>query len=114
MDYKNAEVRLSLNLAGRQAIRGSYSHFHKVGRTGDDINGVHVDRKPVFTEAKKTVRLSNFFVRCALDEPTEGLKRKIKPSFWNKIPPEKRIELHVAAYVRAFHPEHRGYEMEIL
>ena len=114
MDYKDSEVCLSINLQGQQAIRGSYSHFHKVGKEGQEINGVRMDKAPTFTEAKKTIHLSNAFVRGALDEPTESLKHKMKLSFWRNLPEYKRIALHVGSYVSAIHPEHRGYEMEIL
>lgn len=114
MSFNQAEVSLSINLQGSVAIRGKYSSFHKVSRDGIEVNGIHVDQHPSFTEAKKTIHLSNAFVRGALDEPTASLKNKMKLSFWRNIPEAKRIALHVGAYVSAMHPEHRGYTMEIL
>jgi len=114
MNLKDSEVNLSINLMGSHSQKGSYSHFHKVGKDGQEINGIRIDRKPEFTEAKKTIHLSNAFVRGALDEPTESLKNKMKLSFWRNIPEQKRIALHVGAYVNAMHPEHRGDELQIL
>lgn len=114
MNLKDSEVNLSINLMGSHARNGSYSHFHKVGKEGQEINGVRMDKAPTFTEAKKTIRLGNAFVRGALDEPTESLKHKMKLSFWRNLPEYKRIALHVGSYVKAIHPEHRGYTMELL
>jgi hypothetical protein len=57
--------------------------------------------------------LGNEFVKGALEAPPESMKN-MKPNVWKNIPEKKRIEIHVSSYVRAIHPEHVGYSMDIL
>jgi hypothetical protein len=114
MDYKQSTVNLSIKLEGTQKQRGIYSHYHKIDPNGKDVNGVRTERPTSFTECKKTIHLANEFVINALAEPPGHLKNKIKIPFWKGLPEEKRIALHVNAYINATHPEHHGYVMEIM
>jgi hypothetical protein len=114
MDYKNAEVTLTLRLRGAQAIRGCYSHYYKIDKEGKEINGTRVEKAPTFNDCKKTINLSNEFVNGALSEPPSELKHFYRIPQWRKLPERKRIQFHVNSYVVATHPEHRGYTMEIL
>lgn len=113
MDYKNAEVVLTVDIRGMQATRGSYTHYHKVDKEGKEINGASVKTPVKFHDCKKTVKLSNSFVQGALAEPPED-KKHMNKRFWMSLPAQKRIQMHVNAYVRATHPENRGYTVEIL
>jgi hypothetical protein len=111
MYTETREVELSINLVGSQAIRGSYSHYHRVEKDGKETNDVIVEKQPEYCEAKKTVHLGTSFVAGAIAEAPEYLH--MKPHIWRRYPENKRIAIHVAAYVRATHPEHRGYTTEI-
>ena len=113
MNYSNSEVHLSIQLMGSHSNHGSYTHFCKVSKTGEEINAIKVDKPPIFCKAYKTVHLSNEFVKGALAEPPESMKNMSIP-VWKGISEKKRIALHVNAYVKALTPEHRGYTMEIM
>ena len=106
------EICLSINLQGSLSSRGEYSHYHRVEKNGFETNGVKIERLPVFTKCKKTVHLGTEFVKGALEEAP--LYLHMRPQIWRKIPQLKRIAIHVSSYVKAVHPEHRGYELEIL
>lgn len=107
MNYNQAEVVLSVNLAGMQATRGRYGSYSNGTGTG-----LIYEKNPTFTKCKKTVHLGNAFVKGALEEAPKHLG--MRPQIWRKLPEKKRIEISVASYIRATHPEHRGYELEIL
>jgi hypothetical protein len=111
MYTETREVELRITIPGSQAIRGSYSHYHRVEKDGKELNGVRIERKPEYCEAKKNVHLGTSFVAGAIAEAPEYLH--MRPHIWRKLPENKRIAIHVGAYVRATHPEHRSYEMEI-
>jgi hypothetical protein len=113
MDSKTAEVVLTIDIRGTQATRGCYTHYHKVDKDGKEINGASTTKPPSFHDCKKTVKLSNSFVLGALAEPPED-KKHMNKRFWMSLPAPKRIQMHVNAYVRATHPENRGYSVEIL
>jgi hypothetical protein len=112
MQLENAEVFLSVSIAGKQATRGSYDHFHKVNKLGEEMFGVTTTRPVVFHDVKQTVKLSNDFVRGALEEaPSEyNMKRHV----WRGLPARKRLMIHVKGYVKAMHPGNRGYTVELL
>lgn len=112
MNYNQKEVALTINLRGAQAIRGSYSHYHKVEKNGKETNGIRLEKAPIFCNAFKTVKFGNEFVQGALSEAPEELH--MRPQIWKKMPEERRIAIHVGAYIRAVHPEHRGYTMKIM
>ena len=103
MNYSQAEVFLSVNIAGKQATRGSYTHFMKVSKHGEEINAIKIDKPPVFCKAYKTIHLSNEFVKGALAEPPENMEGMSIP-VWKGIPEKNRIALHVNAYVKATTP----------
>ena len=107
MDYKQAEVHLSIVMQGGIASRGKYGYYHN-----GDKEGLTYEKMPIFTKCKKQIHLGNAFIHGALEEAPEHLN--MRTNIWRKIPEKKRIEIHVASYVRATHPEHRGYELEIL
>jgi len=113
MNLNESSVILSINLKGTQKEHGTYSHFHHVDSEGKEINGVKLEKSPKFCKSYKTVKLGNEFVKGALAEPPENMKN-MKLEVWNRIPERKRITIHVASYVRATHPEHIGYSMDIL
>ena len=105
-------VNLVITLQGTQQRGGIYSHYHRVEKNGFETNGVKIEKLPVFTKCKKTVHLGTEFVKGALEEAPIYLH--MRPQIWKKIPQLKRIAIHVSSYVKAVHPEHRGYELEIL
>jgi len=39
--------------------------------------------------------------------------KSMRPLIWKRFPEKKRISIHVNSYVKAMHPENRGYTMEI-
>lgn len=112
MQLENAEVLLSVNIAGEQATRGSYDHFHKVNKLGEEMFGVTTVRKVTYHDAKQTVKLGNEFVKGALEEapPEYNMKRHV----WRGLPARKRIMIHVKGYIKAMHPGNRGYTVELL
>lgn len=114
MDYNQSEVTLSVNIAGVQAVRGSFSHFHKINSNGIDINGARVEKPTQFCKCSKSITLSNAFVRGALSDPPNNLKDRIRGNKWKTISADRRIALHVNQYVKALHPDHLGYKMEII
>ena len=115
MDYKTAEVVLTVDIRGTQATRGSYDHLHKVTKEGTEINALITKKAVTFNKCNKTVRLGNEFVKGALNEPPEDMKDHYRSKkFWMALPAAKRISYHVRSYVKAVHPENRGYAMEIL
>jgi hypothetical protein len=114
MSLINSEVCLSINLQGQQAIRGSFVHFRKVDEKGNDVRGIKTERPTSFCVSKKSVRLSNEFVRGALFEPPTNLKHKIGFNRWKHLPEAKRIMFHVKEYIKATHPENRGYTVSII
>jgi len=114
MNYKTAEVLLTVELRGKQATRGCYSYYHKIDKDGKHIHGSRTETTPKFTVCKKYLKLSNEFVLGALAAPPESRKRDFSVNSWKKLPEVKRISMHVSSYVEAQHPEHRGYSMEVL
>lgn len=114
MNNRYSSVHLTIELPGVQASRGSYDHFFKIDKNGDEINSIKVIKAPSFSKCHKTVKLSNDFVLGALAEPPESLKHRYKLTKWLKISENKRIALHVKDFVNSITPGHRGYEMEII
>lgn len=112
MNHQNLEVNLSIKLKGATASHGIYSHFHRVDPDGNEINGVKLEKAPIYCDSYKTIRLGKAFVDGALSEPPENMKT-MRPAMWKRFPERKRIVLHVKSYVNATHPENRGFEMEI-
>lgn len=107
MDYKQAEISLSINMQGSLATRGRYGSFSNSNGTG-----LLYEQNPTFTKCKKSIHLGTAFVKGALEEAPKHLN--MKPHIWRKLSEARRINIHIASYVRATHPEHRGYEAEIL
>jgi hypothetical protein len=112
MDYKQAEVCLSINLQGQQAIRGRYTYYHRKGEQGQDISSAKIDRAPEYCKSFKTVRLGNEFVNGALAEPPSHYK--MRPEIWKKFPEKKRLDIHINSYIQATVPEYRSFTVEIL
>ena len=111
MNYNQSEVSLTISLRGEQAIRGCYSHYHRIEKDGKETNGVIIEKTPVYCKSYKTVRLGKEFIAGALEEAPKYLN--MKPHIWNRLPEKRRIDIHIGAYVRALHPEHLGYVAEI-
>ena len=111
MYTETREVELSIKLVGSQALRGSYSHYHRVEKDGKETNGIRIEKQPEYCEAHKTVHLGTEFVAGAIAEAPEYLH--MRPHIWKRLSENKRIAIHVGAYVRATHPEHRGFTVEI-
>lgn len=115
MDFKTAEVSLTVLIRGEQATRGSYDFLHKVTKEGSEVNALITRKAVTFNDCKKTVKLSNEFVKGALVDPPEDMKEHYRTKkFWMALPAAKRISYHVRSYVKALHPDNRGYTMEIL
>jgi hypothetical protein len=112
MNLNQQSVILSIDLRGAHKEHGSYSHFHRVDQDGNDINGVRLEKSPKFCKSYKTITLGSEFVKGALEEPPENMKT-MRPQIWKRFPERKRISIHVNSYVKATHPENRGYTMEI-
>jgi hypothetical protein len=106
MNNNSTEVTLTILIRGAQAIRGSYE------QNNESTNGVKTKKAPIFCKAYKTIKLGNEFVSGALSEAPKHLN--MRPQIWKKIPENKRIAIHIGDYVKATHPEHRGYTMKIL
>jgi len=107
--YQNSTVQLSVTLQGVHKTHGSYTYVNNAN--GDRLN---TDKPPLSTECKKTIHLGNAFVTNALAEPPSSLKDRIRGNKWKRIGEQKRIALHVNSFVKALHPEHKGYSFEVL
>jgi hypothetical protein len=112
--YNDSTVLVKVTMPGTQSSRGSHEHFNKVDQNGKQINGVKVLKSPSFSDCHETVRLGNAFVKGALTEPPTDLKDRYKLSAWRGLTENKRIAISVDRYVKAMHPDHRGYAVEIL
>jgi hypothetical protein len=111
---KNTEVTLSVKLAGAQAIRGSYSHAMKIGDNGKEINNLIVERRPIFTEATKTIHLSNEFVKDSLIKVPPEFKNKFNEKYWRSMPEEKRLDIAINGFVNSSCPDNRSYSYELI
>lgn len=111
---KNTEVTLTISLRGAQAIRGSYSHAMKIGDNGKEINGVITERKPLFTEAKKTIHLNNEFVKDSLIRTPPEFRNRFNDKYWRSMPEEKRLDMAINGYVESICPDNRSYNYELI
>jgi len=109
MNLQNSTVNLSISIQGSHKTHGSYTYVNNA--EGSRLN---TDRPPFSTECKKTIHLGNEFVKGALAEPPNSLKDRIRGNKWKHIAEQKRIALHVNSFVKALHPEHKGYSFEVL
>ena len=112
--FEDSTVIVKVTMPGTQSSHGSYEHFNKIDRNGKEINGIKVLKSPSFCECHETVKLGNAFVKGALTEPPEDLKDRYKLSYWRGLTENKRIAISVDRYVKAMHPDHRGYEVDIV
>jgi hypothetical protein len=111
---RDSTVLLSVTMPGTQSSHGNYEHFHHIDFHGKEVNGIKVLKTPSFCKCQKQVHLSNDFVKSALNEPPQELKERYRLSYWRGLTEEKRIALCVDRYVKALHPDNRGYKMQVV
>ena len=118
MNYKNAEILLSINLVGRLSVRGKYDAVNKVDDNGKKVISIDRDKDgnieknevillktvqlPSFHDSSLNTKLNSEFVKHAISE--DGRPRTISASMWKKMSDAMKINLHVKAYANDMHP----------
>jgi len=118
MNYKNAEILLSVTLAGKLTSRGKYNAVNKLDENGKKV--VAIERNsagaiekneviklqtvqlPSYAEASSNTKLGTAFVNHAISE--DGRPKTISAGMWNKMKPSVRLNLHVKKYAEDMYP----------
>lgn len=113
MNYKNAEIALTVLLGGALATRGRYASSPKLDDKGKQVYSIEkntageIVKEAVFT--LKTIQLpklcdctftnilNNSFVQWAISE--ESKPRKAAASYWKNLPEGKKLHYHIKKYV---------------
>ena len=107
MNYTNAEVVLSVDIAGAQATRGSYefsktnvNYFTTDNGTKEKVpvGTVKTLVAPVYHECSFGVKLNSQFVNWAISEESRP-KKKVSAGYWKNLTRPARLKYHIAKYV---------------
>ena len=118
MNYKNAEILLTITLGGRLRSRGEVVANQKIDEKGNKMSGKYVneatkqvERYPLVTlktskpaeyhNATQTVHLGNPFVRHALS--MDGKPSNMGKTKWNSLSQKEKLDYHVHKYVQEVH-----------
>jgi len=107
------EVTVTVGLRGAQIVHGSYTHFVKSEGTGI-LQGVVIDKKPEYAKCSKVVRLKEQFIEEAIANPPKSKNSSKLERIWNRIPINKRIEIHAKDLIHSLYPDHVGFSIDIL
>ena len=118
MNYKNAEILLSISLVGRLAVRGKYEAVNKVDDNGKKVISIDRDKDgnieknevillktvqlPSFHESSLSTKLNSDFVKHAISE--DARPRTISAPMWRKMSDAMKLNFHVKAYANDMYP----------
>lgn len=127
MNYKNAEILLSVTLAGKLTSRGKYNAVNKLDENGKKVvaierNSVGAIEKneviklqtiqlPSYAESSSNTKLGTAFVNFAISE--DGRPKTISAGMWNKMKPSMRLNIHVKKYAEDMFPG-AEYKYEVI
>ncbi len=105
MDYKNAEVALTVALGGARAIIGQYEFKQtgiaiektESGIVKSPVGNLIIKQLPVNHNAEVRVTLKSDFVNFAVSD--ESAPRKAQPGFWKNLSKKNRLKYHIEKYV---------------
>lgn len=114
MNYKEAEINLSVFTQGCLALRGKYEAHQKVDDKGNKVFSIErnektnlIERNPVFVvktislpkehECSHQTKLNNSFVLWALSE--DSRPKDVSAKYWSKMTDKNKIHFHVKKYV---------------
>lgn len=117
MNYKNAEINLTINLEGCLATRGKHAVSPKLDDKGKQVFSIEkndkgeIVKEPVFSlktlqlpktsECTFVTNLSNEFVQWALSE--ESKPKKASFQFWKNLPLKAKLHYHIKKFVEDQH-----------
>lgn len=111
MNYKTAEIVLTIQLEGRLATRGEYEAKKVIAIERNDSGAIEKNeviriqtvKLPCFHECSTSVKLNNNFVRHAISDDGRP-KRTISAGMWNKMSPSVKVNLHIAKFADDMYP----------
>ena len=130
MDYKNTEVRLSINLQSAMATSGQFTSMPKVDDNGKMIFEVwsnplnnSIERLPVyqlkitqlprFHNCEQHTTLNGAFCAWAVSDDARP-KKTVSMPWWNKLSKTNKLKMAIAQYVTDLYGQNAEYSFQII